>query len=114
MRKTLYFTVIFDAEADGAISAYVAGLPVYAQALTQDAAGQAIHDTLDAYLEEHPDAVPTTVTKVARVSATANRRSVEIMTTAALVGARTSRAKRRSSRANGKLGGRPKKSAHAN
>jgi predicted RNase H-like HicB family nuclease len=52
-RKALetHFTIVFEPEQSGTISAYVTGLPVYAQGATQRQAAQAIRDTLTAYLE---------------------------------------------------------------
>ena len=104
-----YFQVIFEREANGAVSAYVPGYHVYAQADTQAEAERTIQDTLDAYLDAHPDAKPIAEAKVARVTAGPRvDRRIEILTAAALVGGRSSRAKARASRANGRLGGRPK------
>jgi hypothetical protein len=50
------FRIVFEREDRGAIGAYVAGLPVYAQARTQAQAERAIRRTLAAYLEAHPEA----------------------------------------------------------
>lgn len=49
-----YFPIVFERESSGVVSAYVAGLPVYAQGATQAQAERAIRRTLTAYLEEHP------------------------------------------------------------
>jgi predicted RNase H-like HicB family nuclease len=102
-----YFPIVLETEASGAVSAYVPGLPVYAAADSHRDAEQAIRDVLAAYLEEHPDATSETRVRVARVSGTAHP-TVEIVSVAALVGSTVSRAKAQSSRANGKLGGRPR------
>lgn len=105
-----HFPVVFEREASGAISAYVPGLPVYAAADTQRKAEQAIGSLLAAYLQAHPDDRPEVQVRVARFSKrTANR--IDIIGVAALVGARRSASKARASRANGRLGGRPRKAA---
>ena len=50
-----HFPVVFQREESGVYSAYVAGLPVYAQAPTRAKAANAIVRTLRAYLEAHPE-----------------------------------------------------------
>jgi hypothetical protein len=107
------FPVVFEREASGVISAYVAGLPVYAQGGTQAQAERAIRRTLAAYLEAHPDATSGAppVIKIATVRSEEDARpAVTLVSAAALIGGRTSRLKAASSRANGRLGGRPRKS----
>lgn len=111
---TRYFTVVIEREASGAFSAYVPGVPVYAQADTVTQAEEAVRTTLAHYLEEVPGAMPAAEQRVARVTARPHAApDVQIVSAAAVVGAISSRAKTKASRANGKLGGRPKGSGGA-
>ena len=107
---TTHYPVVFEREASGAISAYVAGLPVYAAADTHRKVERAIRGVLKAYLEVHPASRSDAQVRVARVSGGPATR-VDIVGVAALVGARRSASKARASRANGLLGGRPRKRA---
>jgi predicted RNase H-like HicB family nuclease len=107
---TTYYPIVIETETSGAISAYVPGLPVFAAADTRVKAEQAIRQLLGAYLEAHPDSVPTSDVRVARVS-TGQRSRVHIVGVGALLGAGRSRRKMRASQINGRLGGRPRKTA---
>ena len=107
---TTRFPIVFEREESGVVSAYVAGLPVYAQGATMKGAERAIQKTLEAYLEAHPGMeCATAVVKVATVHHRARTApEVSIVGAAALVGSHTSERKAASSRENGRRGGRPK------
>ena len=51
---TMLYPIVLETEENGAVSAYVPGLPVYAAADTLAKAEQAIRAVLAAYLEAHP------------------------------------------------------------
>ena len=104
---TVLYPIVLETEASGAVSAYVPGLPVYAAAETPAKAERAIRDVLAAYLEAHPASRPEARVRVARFSDRGKTR-VDIVGVAALVGAQRSVTKARASRANGRLGGRPR------
>jgi hypothetical protein len=105
---TTYYPIVLETETSGAVSAYVPGLPVYAAADTRPKAERAIRTTLAAYLKAHPDSVPNSDVRVARVSDD-QRAKVHIVGVGALLGSGRSRRKARSSQRNGRLGGRPRK-----
>ena len=107
---TLLYPIVLEAEDNGATSAYVPGLPVYAAADSPAKAERAIRAVLTAYLKAHPDTRPGARVRVARFS-DKGMTQVDIVGVAALVGARRSAMKARASRANGQLGGRPRKNA---
>lgn len=105
---TMLYPIVLEIEDDGAVSAYVPGMPLYAAADTHAKAERAIRGLLEAYLQEHPSSKPEARLRVARCSDVGGRR-VEIVGVAALVGAKRTAAKAKASRANGRLGGRPRK-----
>ncbi len=107
---TVLYPIVLETEDDGAVSAYVPGLPVYAAADSHARAERAIRAVLAEYLEAHPASRPQARVRVARVS-DRGKTSISVVGVAALVGARRSDAKARASRANGRLGGRPPNSA---
>ena len=104
---TLLYPIVLETEDSGAVSAYVPGLPVYAAAESPAKAERAIRAVLTAYLTEHPLTRPEARVRVARFSDRGKAR-VDIVGVAALVGAQRSATKARASRANGRLGGRPR------
>jgi len=107
---TVLYPIVLETEGNGAVSAYVPGLPVYAVAESPAKAERAIRAVLTAYLEAHPASRPDARVRVARFS-NRGRAKVDIVGVAALVGAQRSATKARASRANGRLGGRPRKRA---
>ena len=106
---TTYFPIVFETEESGAISAYVPGLPVYAAADTRPMAERAIRNLLGAYLEEHPESSPSVRVQMVKVTTEPRRMIRFVHFAASMLGASKSRAKASASRANGRLGGRPRK-----
>lgn len=89
-----HYPIVFEREDSGVYSAYIAGLPVYAQGATHAKAASAIMRTLSAYLEAHPQEQPRADVRVAKVSAPPRgrgRSKPSLVTAAALVGRRTSK-----------------------
>jgi predicted RNase H-like HicB family nuclease len=107
---TSYYPIVIETETSGAFSAYVPGLPVFAAADTRSRVERAIRETLTAYLGAHPETVPTSSVRVARVS-DRQRSKVHVVGVGALLGTGRSRLKTRASQKNGRLGGRPRKTA---
>ena len=108
---TAYYPIVIETEANGAVSAYVPGLPVYAAADTRGKVERAIRDTLAAYLDAHPKTVPTARLRVAPVSARQKSKAhtvANLVGVGALLGTGRNAHKARASRANGRLGGRPR------
>jgi predicted RNase H-like HicB family nuclease len=65
-----HYPIVFEREDSGVYSAYVAGLPVYAQGSTRAKTASAIVRTLSAYLKAHPQEHPRAEVRVAKVSTT--------------------------------------------
>ena len=109
---TMLYPIVLETEENGAVSAYVPGLPVYAAADTHARAERAIRAMLTEYLIVHPATRPDAKVRVARFT-DAGKRKVDIVSVAALVGAQRSATKARASRSNGRLGGRPRSESAA-
>ncbi len=109
---TSSYPIVFEVEEDGAVSAYVPDLPLYAAADNAKQAERAIRELLGAYLEEQAARrrrlpPPRTTVKVARVTIGRREPMVKIVSAAALLGHARSAAKAAASRRNGARGGRP-------
>ena len=109
---TMLYPIVLETEESGAVSAYVPGLPVYAAADTHAKAERTIRAVLTEYLDAHPGSQPDARVCVARVT-NKGQPKVDIVGVAVLVGAQRSITKARASRANGRLGGRPRKTEAA-
>jgi predicted RNase H-like HicB family nuclease len=110
---TQYFPIIIEEESNGTFSASVAGLPgVYAAADTAAVAKRAIRDALDAHLDAlrtlgREPQLKADVTVLRRDVYATRRPSWRFVGVAALLGRASSSAKAKSSRQNGRKGGRP-------
>ena len=83
---TMLFPIVLETEDDGAVSAYVPGLPVYAAADSHAKAERAIRTVLAQYLKAHPASRPEARVRVARVS-DRGATDISVVGVAALVGA---------------------------
>lgn len=111
---TTRYPIVFEAEASGAVSAYVPGLPVYAAGETSEEAEQILRELLALYVgDRHARGLklpePQTGIKVARVTTSRGRSHVAIVGPAALLGHQRSPRKAAAARRNGRRGGRPAK-----
>jgi hypothetical protein len=109
---TRLYPIVLETEENGAVSAHVPGLPVYAAADSHAKADRAVRTVLTTYLKAHPSSRPDALVRVARV-VDRGETSVTVVSVAALVGAKRTAAKGRASRTNGRLGGRPPKDGAA-
>ena len=94
---TLLYPVVLETEVNGAVSAYVPGLPVYAAAESSAKAERAIRAVLTAYLEAHPASRPDARVRVARFS-DKGKTKIDIVGVAALVGAQRNKGARLTSK----------------
>jgi hypothetical protein len=89
---TMLYPIVLEKEDNGAVSAYVPGLPVYAAADSHAQAERAIRTVLADFLEAHPASRPDARVRIARVSDRGTPRFT-VVGVAALVGAKRSDAK---------------------
>ena len=60
----IHFPIVVEREDSGVFSAYVIGLPVYAQGVTLATVKRAIGHVLAAYLDANPETRPSAATAV--------------------------------------------------
>jgi predicted RNase H-like HicB family nuclease len=114
---TQYFPVVIERESNGTLSAYVAGLPgVYAAADSLAAVKRGIRSALAAHLEALDSVGQTgesgaTLLVLRRDGPKTRAAALRFVGIGALLGRRTSQAKKAAARVNGRRGGRPRNAA---
>ena len=106
---TNYFPVVIEQEPNGTFSAWIAGLPgVYAAADTRASAKRAIREALAAHLETLKALGRPAKSKAHLLVLRERNENLTFTGFGALLGRKTSLAKARAARVNGRKGGRPR------